>query len=79
MIKIVFKRILAVPLMVLGVVFMIFGVYGNFFLKLPIALERASDGFASAGIILGTLIGTGILIAICVGIIALGYSLWHKE
>lgn len=79
MIKMILKRLLAVPVMLLGVLLMVGGSYVNVFVKLPMALEHASGGSANAGIIFGTLLGTGTLIAISVGIIAFGYFLWKND
>lgn len=79
MIKMLLKRLLAVPIMLLGVLLMVGGSYANVFVKLPMALEHASGGSASAGIIFGTLLGTVTLIAIGIGIIAFGYFLWEND
>lgn len=72
------KRLLAVPVIVFGVVMMLLGTYMNFFVKLPMALGQESEFSAYAGILVGTIIGTGILIAICIAIIAGGCKLWDK-
>lgn len=77
--KTFFKRLFAVPVTLLGVVFMVACIYINVFVKLPMALSRAADFSASAGIVVGTILGTGTLIAICVAIIAGGCWLWNKD
>lgn len=73
------KRLLAVPVIGAGLVLLVGGFYGNVIIKLPMALERSSDFASGAGVVLGTIIGTGILMAISIAIICAGCGLWKKD
>lgn len=72
------KRFFAVPLMFVGAALMLIGIYMNVFVQLPTALGNASEFASGAGVIVGTILGTGVWAAICVAIIALACALWRN-
>ena len=74
--KTLFKRLLAILIILSGGFLLVFGTIMNLFVKLPNTLE-ASHGSGVAGILLGTLLGTAVFIAISCMIISAGTNLWR--
>jgi len=76
--KTFFKRLWAILIILFGGIFLVLGTIVNVFVKLPNNLA-VSQGSEAAGILVGTLIGTALFIAICSCIVNAGINQWKDS